>query len=156
MKKFFALILALCLLCGTTALADNSNRQTELKVNIEESYTVVIPATLEIPFNSTSTNLPIEVTALRLLPTGTTENTVRAVWVHLEQPSFELVDKSTSSKLSYNIDGGEGTLKRDHYFTEVGTKSYNVSISKSVWDNAAAGTYTDTVTFTVNITNISK
>lgn len=82
MKKLFALVLAMCLLCGATALADEYGPETSaapktvLTVTLEESYTVVIPATLNIPLNATSTNLPIEVTALRLLPAGTTDNTV--------------------------------------------------------------------------------
>ncbi len=159
MKKIiaFTLALCLCLSCGVTALADDSNRQTELKVEIAESYTVVIPATLEIPFNSTSTNLPIEVTSLRLLPTGTIENTVRAVWVELDQPSFRLVnDKDSNSTILYGIGGGEGTYGRVLKFTEKGTKNYTVTIAQSDWNNAAAGTYTDTVTFDVSITNISK
>ncbi len=158
MKKIFALFLTLCLLCGLTALADDSNRETELKVTIDESYEIVIPATLDIPFNSTSTNLPIEVTSLRLRPVGDVENTVRAVWVELDQPdSFRLVnDKDSNSTILYGIGGGEGTLGRVLKFTATGTKNYTVTISEEEWNNAAAGVYTTTVTFSVSITNISK
>lgn len=159
MKKLFALVLALCLLCGTTALADTytdttANPETVLTTTLDETYTVVIPSTLNIPFNSTSTNLPIEVTALRLLPTGTAENTVRALRVKVNQPNLELVNKSdSSSKIDYNIVGGEGTPARTHYFTAVGTKNFNVTISQVEWNTAAAGTYEETITFTVGIIN---
>lgn len=157
MKKIFTLVFVLCLMCSTSVLADNSNRQTELKATIQESYIIVIPATLDIPFNSTSTNLPIEVKSLRLLSTGTKENTDRALCVHLEQPDFKLTnEKDESSKITYDIDGGEGTYERYHYFTETETKNYIVSIAQSEWDAAAAGTYKNTVTFEVYITDISK
>lgn len=159
MKKFFALVLALCLLCAGTALATeygpaSSNPQTVLTTTLDETYTVIIPATLSIPFNSTSTNLPIKVTALRLLPTGTAENTVRALYVKVNQPNLELVNTAdSSSKISYNIVGGEGTPARTYYFTATGTKNFNVTISQSEWNNAAAGTYEETITFTVGIIN---
>lgn len=162
MKKLFALVLALCLLCGTTALAGTYSNATDdaetlLTTTLNESFTVVIPSTVNIPFNRTSTNLPIEVTALRLLPTGTAENTVRALQVKVNQPNLELVNKSdSSSKISYDIGGGEGTPARTHYFTEVGSKNFNVTISQSEWNNAAAGTYEETITFTVGIININK
>lgn len=159
MKKILALVLALCLLCGMTALADtytntDSNPETVLTTTLDETYTVVIPATLDIPFNATSTNLPIKVTALRLLPTGKVVNTVRALSIKVNQPNLELVNTSdSSSKISYNIGGGEGTSARTHYFTETGSKNFNVTISQAEWDAAAAGTYKETISFTVSIIN---
>lgn len=162
MKKILAFMLALCLLCGATALAEiytdtNSVPQTILTTTLAETYTVVIPSTLNIPFEATSTNLPIEVTALRLLPTGTAADTIRALQVKVNQPNLELINQSDStSKISYDIGGGEGTPARTHYFTTTGAKNFNVTISKSEWDNAAAGTYEETITFTVGIINKSK
>ena len=159
MKKLFALVLALCLLCSATALAGTysnptENAQTTLTTTLNESFTVLIPSTLSIPFNRTSTNLPIQVTALRLLPVGTVENTVRALQVKVNQPNLKLVNESDStSKIDYDIGGGEGTPARTHYFTAVGSKNFNVTISQSEWNNAAAGTYKETITFTVGITN---
>lgn len=131
MKKIFASILTLCLLCGTTALATeydsaSNTPETVLTTTLDESYTVVIPSTLNIAFNATSTNLPVQVTFLRLLPTG------RALQVQVNQTNLKLVnEKNSSSKISYNIGGGEGTLAHTHYFTETGTKNYNVTIAKS-------------------------
>lgn len=84
MKKLFALVLALCLLCDATALAGTysnptNDAQTLLTTTLNESFTVVIPSTVNIPFNRTSTEMTINVTALRLLPAGTVDNTVRAL-----------------------------------------------------------------------------
>lgn len=155
MKKLFALVLALCLLCGATALAGTySNATTDAQTTLNEAFTVVIPSTLNIPFNRTSTDMTIDVTALRLLPVGTEENTVRALMVKVNQPNLKLVNQSDgNSKIAYDIGGGEGTPARTHYFTETGKKTFNVTIAQSEWDNAAAGTYTETITFTVGIIN---
>lgn len=154
MKKIFASILTLCLLCGTTALATeygsaSNTPETVLTTTLDESYTVVIPSTLNIAFNATSTKLPVQVTFLRLLPTS------RALQVN--QTNLKLVnEKNSSSKISYNIGGGEGTLAHTHYFTETGTKNYNVTIAKSEWDKTAAGTYKESITFTVGIIDKNK
>lgn len=168
MKKLLAFVLTLCMLFVTVALADSNGQtitdastdktaMTTLSVTLSESYTVVIPSELTITPGTLDTYLPIEVTSLRLLPTGTIDNTVRAVWVELDQPSFKLVNnKDSSSTIAYNIGGGSGVYGRVLKFTETGTKNYTVSISETAWNSAAAGTYTDTVTFTVTITNISK
>lgn len=157
MKKLFALVLVLCLLCGTTALAGTysnatTDAQTVLTTTLKESFTVVIPSTLNIPFNRTSTDITIDVTALRLLPVGTAENTVRALQVKVNQPNLELVNqRDSNSKIAYDIVGGEGTPARTHYFTEAGTKKFNVTIAQSEWNNAAAGIYEEIITFTVGI-----
>lgn len=154
MKKIFASILTLCLLCGTNALATeygsaSNTPETVLTTTLDESYTVVIPSTLNIAFNATSTKLPVQVTFLRLLPTS------RALQVN--QTNLKLVnEKNSSSKISYNIGGGEGTLAHTHYFTETGTKNYNVTIVKSEWDKTAAGTYKESITFTVGIIDKNK
>lgn len=168
MKKLLAILMTLCLLCSVCALAESKDQTitdaskdntatTTLSVTLSESYTVVIPSELTITPDTANTDLPIEVTSLRLLPTGTIDNSVRAVWVELDQPSFKLVNnKDSNSTIAYNIGGGSGTYGRVLKFTETGTQNYTVSISENAWNSAAAGTYTDTVTFTVTITNISK
>lgn len=155
MKKIFALILALCLLCGTTALADDSNRQTELKTTIEESYTIVIPATLEIPFNSTSTNLPIEVTALRTYFSGPQKDTVRKLSVQVSSYGNPLMNE-TNNTISYTIGGSEDASGKYLYFTKPGTKNFTINIAQERWDDAPAGTYTNTIKFTVKIGDFAK
>lgn len=72
----------------------------------------------------------------------------------VNQTNLQLVNKNdSSSKIDYDIGGGEGTPARTHYFTEVGSKKFNVTISQSEWNTAAAGTYEETITFTVGIIN---
>lgn len=155
MKKIFAFILSLTLLGSMTAMADDSNRQTELKVTIEESYTIEIPTTLDIPFNSTSTNLPIKVTSLRLLSTGTNADYVRKLCVNI--PNYNAVLTSANGdKITYSIGGSERSPEKEIRFTDTGTKNFTIDITQEKWDAAPAGTYTGTLTFKVVIAYCSK
>lgn len=149
MKKIFAMMLALCLLCSATVLAES--KTTILKTEVEESYTVVIPATVNIPFEATSTNLPVEVTALRTYSTGTIANSVRALHVKAASADNKL-ENQNGDTISYTISGGESQANM-LYFTEIAEKAYTVSITKAAWDAAPAGSYTDNVTFEIWIAN---
>lgn len=149
MKKIFPLILALCLLCCATALAET--KTTILQTEVAESYEIVIPATVTIPFEATSTNLPVEVTALHTYSTGTIANSVRALHVKAASAGNKL-ENQNGDTISYTISGGESQANM-LYFTEVAEKAYTISITKAAWDAAPAGSYTDNVTFEIWITN---
>lgn len=150
MKKLFALVLALCLLCGTTALAGTYSNatdkaQTLLTTTLSESFTVVIPSDMTIVFNRTETDMTVEVTALRLLPTG------RALQVQVNKTSSQLVnDKNNSAKISYTIHEKNGAADKLS-FTETGKQYFQIDIAQAEWDKAPAGTYKDTLTFNVGI-----
>lgn len=139
MKKAFALVLALCLLCGATALAGTysnaSDAQTILKTTLDESFTVVIPSDMNIAFNQTSTDMTIEVTALRLLPAG------RPLQVKVNKTSSQLVNgESSSSKISCTIHEKNGTADKLS-FTQTGKQYFQIDIAQAEWDKAPAGTY---------------
>lgn len=150
MKKLFALVMALCLLCGATALAGTysnatSDAQTILTTTLNESFTVVIPSDMNIVFNRTKTDMTVEVTALRLLPTG------HALQVQVNKTSSQLVNgKNGSSKINYTIHEKNGTADKLS-FTETGKQYFQIDIAQAEWDKAPAGTYTDTLTFNVGI-----
>ena len=144
MKKIFAFVLVLCLLCGVTALAAET-KTTELKAVIDESYTVVIPPTVNIGFEATSTNLPVQVTALRTLSKGTAANTVRKLAV--EMTTDNKLTNANGDNLAYTVD------KDAVYFTATGTQNFVIGITQANWNAAPAGTYTDTVTFAIAIGN---
>ena len=143
MKKIFAFVLALCLLCGAFALAET--KTTILTTEIDESYTVVIPATVNIDFEATSTNLPVQVTALRTLSKGTAANTVRKLAVEITTDNK--LTNGNGDNLAYTVD------KDAVYFTAAGTQNFVIGIPQANWNVAPAGTYTDTVTFAVAIGN---
>ena len=150
MKKIFAVVLALCLLCSMTAFAveygpGDSSAETTLQVTVDESYTVVIPATVDIDFNATSTDLPVQVTALRTYSTGTVADTVRKLAVEITADNK--LTNENGDDLAYSVD------TKNVYFTATGTQNFAIRITSAAWNAAPAGTYTDTVTFAIAIGN---
>ncbi len=143
MKKVLALVLTLCLTLSIVALADDSNRQTELQVTVDSGYTIVIPATLDIPFGATTTNLPVEVTALHL--TGNYDSL--KVTVGQMTPL-----KTENGKLIwYTID--DLSFGATRYFQTTETQNFVVGITAADWNKAPAGNYTGTVSFNVSFDN---
>ena len=141
MKKVLALILSLCLLCGAAALAET--KTTILTAEIDESYTIVIPPTVDIGFEATSTSLPVKVTTLRTYSKGTAANTVRKLAVQMA--TDKKLTNASGDNLAYTVD------KEAVYFTAADTQNFVIGITKAAWDAAPAGTYTDTVTFAIAI-----
>ena len=146
MKRVLALILALCLICGATAFAatltpGNTSGDTILTTTINETYTLTIPSTLNIAFNATETPLELTVSNYRLKA----ENMIR-----LSQ-SWDGTLNSGSNSLSYSLkyNGADVSSNSNPVtFTGNGTVELIVTIAQSAWNAAAAGEYTDTVTFT--------
>lgn len=161
MKKLLAILMALCLLCSVCALAESKDQTitngtnsatTELKVELGETYTVVIPTTLNIAPNATTTNLPIQVTALRLLTKGTAENTVRKLHVKIAQDQGYL--ENGAARLDYTMTNSQSAdTPNSLYFTEVSTANFIINISEDNWKSAPAGTYSSTLTFSISIGN---
>lgn len=154
MKKLFAIVLALCLLCGTTVLAEqtitessNSPATTELTTTISEGYTIKIPATVEIPFNQVETELPIEVTTLHLNPSA--EGSTRKLQVRLWEAGA--LTNGTGGKLGNAIEGKDLVNDWYLYFTEIGTKSVTIKIPSTVWNKAPAGEYSSTMKFYITL-----
>lgn len=143
MRKLIVFVLSLCMLFSAAALAET--KSTILTAEIDESYTIVIPPTVDIDFEATSTNLPVQVTALRTLSKGTAANTVRKLAVEITTDNK--LTNANGDNLAYTVD--KGAL----YFTATGTQNFVVGITQANWNAAPAGTYTDTVTFSIAIGN---
>lgn len=175
MKKILSVLLALCMLMGgAAALADSqtvtpedtAQPKTVLTVTLDESYTVVIPATLNIPNNAASTNLPIEVTSLRLLPHGLFSDTfVRKLSVSVLDDDGMVANASYTGKLSstgtsttieYSIGGSEVSGSKGLLFTQCGTKNFQINIDSDEWNDVPAGSYTSTLGFYVGISDYDK
>ena len=143
MKKFFAALLAVVLmgsLCFTAFAADD----VEITTSIEPSYTVTIPADVNVVFNATETSFgAIEVTASQIHPNkcikvvlttdGKLENSIDATKV------IPYVIKDASGKAFTS-----GT-----YLTEGDKTVLSIHITAEDWNAAYAGSYSDTVTFTI-------
>lgn len=152
MKKIPVLIMTLCLICIAATLAET--KTTILQVEVAESYEIVIPATVSIPFEATRTNLPVEVTMLRAYSTGTIAGTVRKLYVKVSDNAGALINEN-GDKISYSIGGSEDASDKCLYFTNTGKKNFTIDITEAAWDAAPAGSYTNTITFNVAIANFS-
>ena len=149
MKKIFVMILALCLLCGATAFAttlnpSNTSGETILTTTINETYTLTIPSTLNIAFNATETPLELTVSNYRLKA----ENMI------LLGQNWDGTLNSGSNSLSYSLKYNGTNVSSNNNpvtFTGNGTVELIVAITEAAWNSAAAGEYTDTVTFTSSI-----
>lgn len=149
MKKAIAMILALGLLSSTPVYAEDrsvttSSAKTILSTTIDEGYTVMIPATLEIPFNQVATSLSVQVTELHL-------NQNRKLEIFLNNPGS--LTNGTGGKLGYALEGKDLENGYYMYFTELGTKEATIKIPSTSWKKAPAGTYTSTMPFQISIVN---
>lgn len=160
MKKLFAIVLTLCLLGCASALAaegeytGGSAKQptTEIKTTISEEFTLIIPPSVNVPFNQLETALPVEVTKLRM--TAPEAGKTRALYVKVATDAGKMV--SGGSAISYTLDPGE---EKDGmkalFFEATGTKDMKITITRDAWNSAPAGSYTSTVTFTAAIASFS-
>lgn len=159
MKKIFALILALCLLCSAVALAettlDSSNKTgtTELTLTIGETFTLNIPTTLTIALSDTPTNLPLIVSDYKLASDhqlAITASTKGNGNIYLNGDNTDHAPNHSIQLMLVHPENSSwpGTSNPIH-FTANGTK--NIGLQLSDWSNAEPGTYTDTATITASI-----
>lgn len=132
------------------AYATDTSKSAVLKVDADESYTIVIPAELNISFGATETALDVEVTALRTYSTGTIANSVRAL--HVKADCDQKLENQNGDAITYTIKSDESQSNM-LYFTQTGAKRYTVGITEDAWNAAASGSYSDTVSFEIWIAN---
>lgn len=158
MKKIFALMLTLCLLCGMAALADNNTitqdsekkqATTTLTTTIDESYTISIPASLNIAYGKKDTALKLQISDYRLKVDHQIQ--VNVNW----DGKLECSTGAGTHNLAYDLQWNGASIhptRNPLIFSSNGSKDLNVKITESAWNSAAAGEYTDSVTFTAVIT----
>ena len=152
MKKILALILALCLLCGAVALAENT-KTTEVYYQMDpnEGYTVTIPADLNL--TGTEYGRPTEYMDVKIeAPDFNVPG--RTISVALTAAAFKLVNGT--SDMPYVIEiGGEEVALNDviaqwTFGDAAVTKELRVHVTSL--DNAlVAGKYSDKLTFTITV-----
>ena len=151
MKKVFALILTVCLLASmsVTAFADNTTGgEADITTSIAPTYTVTIPADVNVAFNATETAFgTIEVAASQIHPD-------KCIKVALTTDG-ELNNAIDNTKvIPYEIQDSEGTaFTSATYLTEGDKTELSIHITADDWNAAYAGDYSDTVTFTVSYEN---
>ena len=153
MKKLFALILTVCLLASmsTTAFAANTEGgSTEVSFNVDPTYTVTIPATVELQKIDTDGAITYEndytLTAqagVRLLKNQYIEVTVASDYV-METPQ--------GATLAYTITKDNAALVNAVVATFNTNKAEQTSkIHIAAGDPDFAGNYSDTVTFPLTV-----
>ena len=153
MKKLFALILTVCLLATMSVTAFAANRpigETEVSFNVDPTYTVTIPATVElqkVEDNGTVTyendyTLTAEA-GVRLKKNEYIEVTVLS--------DFEMTTQEGAT-LAYTITKDDAALV-DSIVAEFDTDKLEqtATIHVAAADPDYAGEYKDTVTFTVAV-----
>ena len=148
MKKLFAVILTVCLLAAmaTTAFAANTTGgKADITTSIAPTYTVTIPADVNVQFNATETAFgAIEVTASQIHPD-------KCIKVALATDK-ELNNAIDNTKvIPYAIKDSTGAaFTSATYLTEGDKTELSIHITANDWNTAYAGDYSDTVTFTVS------
>ena len=148
MKKLFALILAVVMIATMTVTAFAANTtggDADITTSIAPTYTVTIPADVNVAFNATETAFgTIEVTASQIHPD-------KCIKVSLTTDN-ELNNAIDNTKvIPYAIKDSEGAeFTSATYLTEGDKTELSIHITANDWNAAYAGDYSDTVTFTVS------
>ncbi len=151
MKKVltFALIVTLVMSLSVTAFAANTTGgEADITTSIAPTYTVTIPADVNVVFNATETAFgTIEVTDSQIHPD-------KCIKVELTSDGKLENDVDATKVIPYAIKDSEGNaFTYATYLTEGEKTELSIHITADDWNSAYAGEYSDTVTFTVSYEN---
>lgn len=153
MKKLIALILALVLALSlsVTAFAAEISQDSDPKTadvtvttSIDPTYTVTIPANVDVAFNATSTSFGSITLAAAQIDPG------YAVKVELNASGTLKNAADTGKTITYTVNDKVGVFTSAEYLTAGDSTALTIDIAQEAWDAAFAGDYSDTVTFTVS------
>lgn len=149
MKKLLCVLLTLSLsliLCAT-ALAedtydeDDSTASTTLTTTIKgpdaPSYTLIIPSTLTITPNATSATLTVQLTEA---------NNVNSIRV--ETAANGSMTNGSGGTIEFTVTSNE--ISFGNFSSLPSAKTMAIGITAEQWQQAAAGTYTGTMSFTIS------
>ena len=154
MKKLFAVILAVAMLAtmSVTAFAANTTGgSTEVSFNVDPTYTVTIPATVELERKEDNGTVTYENdytiganAGVRLKKNETIEVTVAS--------DFEMTT-TEGATLAYSITAGGNAVATGGVVATFGTdkNAQSTTIHIAANDPDFAGEYKDTVTFTLTV-----
>ena len=157
MKKIITLALAatMALSASATAFAaeitqdsDPKTTNATITTSIAPTYTVTIPADVDVAFNSTATDFgSIEVTAAQLDPD-------KCIKVELASDGKLENSVDNTKVIPYTVTSGETAFTSATYLATGEKTDLTINITADDWNKAYAGSYSDTVTFTVSYENI--
>ena len=148
MKKVFAVILTVALMAtmSVSAFAANTTGgDADITTSIDPTYTVTIPADVNVQFNATETAFgAIEVTASQIHPN-------KCIKVELTSDGKLENSIDAAKVIPYAIKDSTGAaFTSATYLTEGDKTELSIHITAEDWNAAYAGDYSDTVTFTVS------
>lgn len=153
MKKVFALILTVCLLAtmSVTAFAANTTGgSTEVSFNVDPTYTVTIPATVELNKVETEGAVTYENDYILTAEAGVRLKKGETIVVTVES-DYEMTT-TEGAALDYTITKDDAALENSvvaTFTTSTAAQSSTIHIAAN--DPQFAGEYTDTVTFTISV-----
>ena len=147
MRKLTAMALSMMFVLGSVipvGAEETQTRQTTISVSIDPVYTVTIPANTTIERGEQSVKLgSVSLDNARLEPDKTVNVSVSA--------SGKLKNSKDESKtIAYKIMDGNKEFSIATYAESGNSTNLTLSIDKSEWDKAYAGSYSDTLVFTIS------
>ena len=153
MKKLFALILAVALMAtmSTTAFAANTTGgSTEVSFNVDPTYTVTIPATVEL--NKVEDNGTVTYENDYTLTAQAGVRLKKGEYIEVTIASNYVMETPQGATLAYTITKGGAALVDEVVATFTTDKAVQTSqIHIAAADPDYAGEYKDTVTFTIAV-----
>ena len=154
MKKLFALILTVCLLAtmSVTALAANTEGgSTELSFNVDPTYTVTIPATVELQKVDTDGVITYENDYTLTAEAGV--RLKKGEYIEVTVASDFEMTTTEGATLGYTITAENAAVATGGVVAEFATDKaeQTATIHIAANDPDFAGEYKDTVTFTVAV-----
>ena len=147
MKKLLCVLLTLSLILCAAALAedtydeDDSTASTTLTTTIKgpdaPSYTLIIPSTLTITPNATSTTLTVQLTEAN-----------NADSIRVETAANGSMTNGSGGTIEFTVTSNE--LSFSNFSSLPSAKTMAIGITAEQWQQAAAGAYTGTMSFTIS------
>ena len=147
MKKVCTILLTLCLLAGL-AIPALAADDVNITTSIAPTYTVTIPADVNVAFNATQTAFgSIQVEAAQIHPD-------KCIKVTLASDGKLENGIDATKVIPYAIkDAAGNAFTSATYLTEGDKTELFIHITAESWNAAFAGQYSDVVTFTVSYEN---
>ena len=150
MKKIIALLTAVSTFLTVSSVSVSAeDRGSLIKVTVSPAFTVTVPLSVRVPFNSLETDF-----GSVILDTARLESDKKVV-VTLESDNTLDNTADSSKTIPYSIhDKADGSVFVSAEYLSEGEKTdLTINISQDDWNQAAAGDYEDTVIFHIQYTD---
>ncbi|MEG2507448.1 MAG: hypothetical protein RSA93_07215 [Longicatena sp.] len=163
MKKIITAVLALSMLAGlsTTAFAESVNESTNLPTTqgtavtytVTPTYTVTIPESVTL--NKTTEGTAVSYKGSGVISTGNNVRLKNKEYINIALASDFVMESAEGASENFQIFLGDSTtaLKNNAIVAEFGTleTQQTSTLNYLAGDPTYAGTYSDTITFTISI-----